>query len=210
MPTLLHLDSSSRGAASISRDLTRAFAEAWKVAHPDGEIITRDLLATPVPYVDEKWVAGAFSLLPATAEQRQALAVSDELIAELKAADHYVFGVPMYNFGIPAVFKAYIDQITRLGKTVLLAPGNISVGLLRGKKATVVLACGGTYGPESVLAPCNFVEPYLRTIFGFLGVKDITFFTADHASDVTFGKIDAESYLQPLREQIRLHARQHF
>lgn len=203
MPTLLHIDSSSRGEQSISRQLTRAFAEAWQATRPGASVITRDLLAEPIPYIDETWAAGAFSFQPPTPAQQQALAFSDTLIAELKRADHYLFGVPMYNFGVPAVFKAYIDQITRLGQTVNLAPNGGAEGLLTGKKATVILACGGTYGPGSVLAPCNFVEPYLRTLFGFLGVTDMTFFTADKASEVTFGQLDRDTYLQPLIAQVQ-------
>ena len=112
MRTLLHIDSSPRGDRSISRQLTREFAVAWKEANPDGQVIYRDLRHDPVPLVTEAFIAAVYAPPEARSpELRAAIAVSDQLISELQTAIDYVFGVPMYNFSVPAGFKAYIDQI---------------------------------------------------------------------------------------------------
>ena len=118
MPTLLHLDASPRGDRSISRQLTRDFAAAWKQTHPEGQIIYRDLGHDPVPLVTETFIAAVYTPPEARSpELRATVATSDQLISELKAATEYVFGVPMYNFSVPAGFKAYIDQIVIPGRT---------------------------------------------------------------------------------------------
>jgi FMN-dependent NADH-azoreductase len=111
MKTLLHIDSSPRGERSHSRQLTAQFARAWRSANPDGTVVHRELGLTPVPLVSEDWIAAAFSN-PAdrTSAQSAAIAVSDELVDELVAADEVVIGAPMYNFGVTASLKAWIDQ----------------------------------------------------------------------------------------------------
>src|ERR1700684_4580163 len=103
MPTLLQIDASPRGDYSISRRLTAAFADAWKDKHPDGKVITRDLTKTNLTFVDLDWIAGAYSAPQKhTPEHKKALAISDELIAELLSADEIVLGTPMFNFAVPA------------------------------------------------------------------------------------------------------------
>jgi len=199
MSTLLHIDSSPRASRSITRKLTHDFAEAWAAAHPGSHIIYRDLGHQSIPFVTEEWVAGAFSHEALTPEQQRVFAVSDELIAELKQADHYVFGVPMFNFNVPAVFKAYIDQISRFGQTVQFAAGGGIEGLLKGKKATVIITSGGIYREGYPSAPLNFIEPYMRAILGFLGVTAVDFVIADGVNDVNFGKLDRDTYLKPIR-----------
>src|SRR5262245_53695246 len=146
MPTLLRIDSSPLGGdASTSRKLTAEFVERWKEAHPDGDVITRDLATAEPPLVTAEWIGAAYSpeasLSP---RQREVLTPSNELIAELLTADEYVLGVPMYNFSIPAVLKLWIDQIVRAGKTFSYESG-APAGLLRGKKATILIASGGFY-----------------------------------------------------------------
>ena len=107
MPTLLHLDSSPLGEASISRHLTSEFVDSWKLANPDGKVITRDLTKSGLVTIDAAWIGAAYTPEASrTAEQRQALALSDELLEELFAADEYVFGVPMHNFSIPGRLQA--------------------------------------------------------------------------------------------------------
>src|SRR5262249_47072461 len=109
MPTLLRIDSSAMGSdASISRHLTSQFVEHWLQANPGGRVIPRDLAETDLPLVTADWIGAAYSP-NLTPEQQEKLAVSNELIAELEAADEYVIGVPMYNFSIPAVLKLWID-----------------------------------------------------------------------------------------------------
>src|SRR5271154_5908213 len=117
MSTLLHLDSSPLGGASISRHLTGEFVANWKLANPNGKIITRDLTATAIPPVSGAWVGAAYTPEDArTPEQRELLALSDTFIDELSAAEEYVIGVPMHNFGVPSVLKLWIDQVARVGK----------------------------------------------------------------------------------------------
>ena len=122
MSHILHLDSSPRESRSISRALTKEFVSSWIQAHPQDTITYRDVGFSPIRPVDESWIAAAFSkseVLPP--ELTQALHLSDELITELVNADRYVFGIPMYNFSVPANFKAYIDQVVRVNRTFNLA-----------------------------------------------------------------------------------------
>ncbi len=203
MSTLLHLDSSPLGGASISRHLTGEFVVNWKLANPNGKIINRDLTATAIPPVSGAWVGAAYTPEDArTPEQRELLALSDTFIDELSAAEEYVIGVPMHNFGVPSVLKLWIDQIARVGKTFSYASG-APEGLLKGKKVTFVVASGGVYDEGTAMASYNFVVPYLRTVFGFLGVTDTNFVSASGAAAVMYGKIDRESFLQPHVESIR-------
>jgi len=134
MPTLLHLDSSPL-ESSISRELTREFVKTWQDAHPTGAVIHRDLAAdTPKP-VDASWIYSSYTPAASrTAEQRAALALSDELIAELERADEYVIGVAMHNFSIPSVLKLWVDQIARNGRT-FIANESERRGLLQGQKS---------------------------------------------------------------------------
>jgi FMN-dependent NADH-azoreductase len=196
MPTLLHLDSSPMGDHSVSRHMSATFAERWQQAHPGAEIITRDLTSTPLVPVTGAWVGAAYTPADArTAEQKQTLALSDTLVGELQAADEYVFGVPMHNFGVPSLFKEWIDQICRVGVTFSYADGTPK-GLLTGKKLTVLIAAGGTYDAGTATAGLNFVEPYIKGVFGFLGVTDISFHTAGGAASLNYG-VDRGDFLKP-------------
>jgi FMN-dependent NADH-azoreductase len=202
MPTLLHIDSSAAGDASISRHLTAQFTEKWLAANPTGTVITRDLTTMQIPPVTGAWIAARMTPADArTLEQKDLLALSDSLIADLKAADEYVFGVPMYNFGIPAILKLWIDQIARPGETFSYVNG-APEGLLTGKKATFVIASGGDYSPETAMASYNFTAPYLKAVFGFLGVTDTLLINAGGAMAVAFGKIDLPTFMQPHIESI--------
>jgi FMN-dependent NADH-azoreductase len=203
MSTLLHIDSSPRGERSISRRLTSDFASAWKQAHPQGKIIYRDLGHDPGPFVNETWIAAAYTPPDALSpELRAALAISNELIAELETASEYVFGVPMRNFSVPAAFKAYIDQVVRVGRTFAVDESGYK-GLLHGKKATVITCSGGAYRSGTPFAPYNYQEPWLRTILGFIGVTDVEVVVADGLAEVELGKRDREQYLKPIREQVQ-------
>ena len=203
MPTLLHIDSSPLGEASISRHLTNEFVQNWKLANPNGKVVTRDLTTTTIPPVSAAWVGAAFTPQDALAPaQKDLLALSDTLVAELFAADEYVFGVPMHNFSVPSTLKLWIDQIARVNKTFSYATGT-PVGLLTGKKATVLIASGGVYDAGTAMASYNFVEPYLRTVLGFLGVTETSFLAAGGASAVNYGKIDRQTFLQPHVDSIR-------
>ena len=206
MTTLLKVDSSPMGERSISRKLTAQFATSWRKAHPEGVVVSRDLTTTDLPIVNGFWVGAAYT--PADArnpEQREALAVSDALIAELKLADEYVFGVPMHNFSIPSSLKLWIDQVARVGKTFSYGAEGPK-GLLIGKKATLLVASGGVYEHGSAMASLNFVTPYLRAVFGFLGVTDVTIIAAEGTAQLMRGQVDPQTFLAPSLEKVHSHA----
>jgi FMN-dependent NADH-azoreductase len=205
MSTLLHIDSSPLYGRSVSRQLTGAFVSQWKSSHPDGKVIDRDVNATPIPPVNAEWVGAAYTPEDArTPQQRELLALSDKLIAELENADEYVFGVPMHNFGVPSVLKLWIDQISRAGRTFSYADGTPK-GLLTGKKATFIIATGGIYDPQTQMASFNFVEPYLRSVFGFLGVRDVTVLTAGGTAALNYGQ-DRDAFLAPHLQAVQSYA----
>ncbi len=206
MATLLKLDSSPMGERSISRKLTTQFADSWLKSHPGGIVITRDLTTLSLPIVDGAWVGAAYTPAEArTPEQNKVLAVSEALIAELQQADEYVFGVPMHNFSIPSTLKLWIDQVVRAGRTFSYSSSG-PAGLLTGKKATLLIASGGIYDHGTALASLNFVTPYLRAVFGFIGIADLTVIAAEGTAQLMSGKVDPQSFLAPFLEKVQTHA----
>lgn len=205
MSTLLHIDSSPLYGRSVSRQLSAAFVERWKSLHPGATVMDRDLNANSLPPVSAEWIGAAYTPEDArTPEQKKVLALSDELLAELGRADEYVIGVPMHNFGVPSVLKLWIDQISRVGKTFSYDNGTPK-GLLVGKKATFIVATGGFYDPQTQMASFNFVEPYLRSLFGFFGVTDATFLSAGGTMALNHGQ-DRDAFLAPHLEAVESHA----
>ena len=206
MSTLVQFDSSPMGDYSVSRKLTAKFADTWLRAHPDGTIIRRDLSTLKLQSVDASWVAAAYTPEEArTKEQKQALAISDSLIADLQHGDEYVFGVPMHNFSIPSTLKLWIDQVARNGKTFRYT-ANGPTGLLSGKKATFLIASGGVYEQENGTHALNFVAPYLRAVFGFMGVTGVTIISAGGTSQLMTGKVEPHAFLAPFLEKVHAHA----
>jgi FMN-dependent NADH-azoreductase len=202
MPTLLHLDSSPL-ETSISRELTREFVKAWKDAHRDGTVIYRDLAAQAPKPLDTSWIHSSFTPEASrTPEQKAALAHSDQFIDELERANEYVIGVAMHNFSIPSTLKLWIDQIVRSGRTFSYGE-NGPKGLLEGKKATILAASGGVYEAGTPAGALNFVDPYLKTILGFIGVTDVNFVSAGGAAQIMTGAIDRDSFLKPTLERVR-------
>jgi FMN-dependent NADH-azoreductase len=203
MTKLLHIDCSPRGDRSHSRQLAHHFVTNWQQAYPEDFITYRDLGHQIIPPVTETWVAAAFSP-PAThtPELTDALQLSNELIGELSASDRYIFSVPMYNFGIPANFKAYIDQVCRVGQTFLAKPDGSYEGLLKDKKILVITARGGSFPPETPAAAFDFQAPYLRTVFGLMGVTDLTFVHAENLGQK--GEVREESLEQSRLDLQRL------
>jgi FMN-dependent NADH-azoreductase len=192
MPNLLSILASPRGDYSVSRKLTASFVEAWQVNHPDGTVTTRDLPTSNLPFVDLPWILGAYT--PAeqhSPEMAEAIAVSDELVAELLAADHIVIGTPMYNFMVPALLKAWIDHIVRIGKTFT----STYEGLAKGKKVTIILSSGSVFTPGSPFESYNAESPYLRQVLGFIGITDITFVLAGGTGAVSMGQRTLEDFL---------------
>src|SRR5882757_557377 len=176
---LLQIDSSARRTSSVSRQLTAKFAEEWKKSHPDGEVIQRDLSATALPLITDDWGATYLEDSQLTLAQRSYLSTSDQLIHELAAADTVVIGAPMYNFTIPSSLKAWIDQVVRLGKTIGYGP-NGPQGLLGKKKVVIITSRGSAYEKGTAREAFDFQEPYLRHIFGFIGLTDVTFIHAEN------------------------------
>ncbi|MEA5599081.1 FMN-dependent NADH-azoreductase [Rivularia sp. UHCC 0363] len=180
MAHLLHIDASPRGERSHSRRLTKDFINQWQQQHPHDTITYRDIGRHPVPHVDEAWIAAAFTPPEQhTPQLHEAIRLSDQLVDEFLAADVYLFGIPMYNFSIPSGFKAYIDQIVRVGRTVAFEPsdaGNAFRPLVLGKKMFIIEARGDSgFQPGGRYAQMNYHDPYLTTVFGFIGITDITF-----------------------------------
>ena len=175
---LLQIDSSAR-AGSVTRRLTTKFADEWSKSHPAGELIRRDLSATALPLITDDWNATHVEPSKLSPSQRSYLSTSDALIEEVLAADVIVIGAPMYNFAIPALLKAWIDQVVRIGKTVGYGP-NGPQGLLGNKKVFVVTARGGAYEKGTPREKFDFQEPYLRHIFGFIGLTNVTFIHAEN------------------------------
>jgi len=194
------------GERSISRKLTAAFAKTWSKTHPGGTVIARDLTAIDIAVINGEWVAAAYTPENGrTAEQKEILAVSDSLIADLQEADEYVIGVPMHNFSIPSTLKLWIDQVMRAGKTFEYGTG-VAKGLLPGKTATLLVASGGVYEHGTALAALNFVTPYLRTVLGFMGITDVNFIAAEGTSKLMSGDVDPQAFLAPSLERVHVQA----
>ncbi len=180
MKTLLVIDSSGRRTRSITRHLTARFAAGWSALYPSAEILSRDVGLTPPPPVNEKWIAAAFSDPAAhTKEMAEALALSETFIDEITQAQAIVIGAPVYNFGLPAQLKAYIDQIVRAGRTFAFDPTDAASPyrpLLTPKPVVIITAAGdGSMHPGGAMAHLNFLEPHLATVLGFIGLSDPMF-----------------------------------
>jgi FMN-dependent NADH-azoreductase len=203
MPTLLHIDSSLMGEASLSHRLTKEFVHQWRSANPHGRVISRDLAQTAIPVIDAAWVrANQTPKSSRTAEQNSLLALSTEFIQEMLDADEYVLGVPMYNWGPSSSFKLWLDQTLRFGETIVYTASGPK-GLLDRKRATFLITAGATYTPGSEGANLNYLEPWLRTYFGYLGVQEMHFLLADGAVSVLQGRVDREAFLAPHLETIQ-------
>jgi len=171
---VLRVDASARGEGSVSRQLADRMLRELNDRAPGLSVVRRDV-AAGLPFVDAAWV-GANLTEPDVrdAAQRQALAKSDELVAELMAADVLLIATPIYNFGVPASLKAWIDQVARARVTFRYTEHGPQ-GLLAGKKAYVLVATGGT----EVGSAIDFATPWLTFVLGFLGITDVEVIAAD-------------------------------
>jgi FMN-dependent NADH-azoreductase len=178
--TVLHIDSSARTNDSVSRDLS-----AKIVAKLGADSVIRRDLSTPLPQVTENWIGANFT--PADQRdpvQKDLLALSDQIVQEIKAADTIVIGLPIYNFSVPASLKAWIDLSCRAGVTFAYTE-NGPKGLLEGKRAIVAIASGGT----QVGSDADFASGYVRHILNFIGITNVEFVAADQLM------VDAETSL---------------
>ena len=188
---ILRIDGSARREGSVSRDLLDRITARFGT---DTKVVTRDL-ANALPLINEEWVGANFTPADArTDAQNTALELSDSLIGEIKAADVLVIGLPVYNFGVPAALKAWIDQISRAGVTFQYTE-NGPEGLLTGKRAIVAMASGGTQMGSEI----DFATGYLRFILGFIGITDVEFVNADRLAMDAEGSIaDAVAKVEAL------------
>jgi FMN-dependent NADH-azoreductase len=206
MSRLLKIDVSPRGDHSISRKLSNQFATEWQSNHVGGEIVTRDLATTKIPYVDLPWIAGAFTAPEQhTGDHKAALKLSDELIDELLAADEVVISTPMYNFNVPAALKAWIDHIVRLNKTFGFGTQGLK-GFVRGKKVTIIIASGSEYTAGSPMEAYNAQAPYLRVVLGFIGITDITIVHAGGTNRIAQGQVTTPVFLEQFAHEVDLAA----
>ncbi|QBG92455.1 FMN-dependent NADH-azoreductase [Xanthomonas oryzae] len=162
---LLHLDSSALGTTSISRELSAAIVAQQRRLYPEVEVTYRDLDRDPVPHLTAQTLAQTD---PAEA------AAAEAVMQQFLQAEVIVIGAPMYNFAIPSTLKAWIDRIAVAGRTFHYT-ANGPEGLAGGKRLIIASARGGVYAEPSN----DFQEPYLRQLFGFLGIDDITFVRAE-------------------------------
>ena len=183
---VLEVSASARINGSASRELSRNLIEALSDRHGDVHIERRDL-SEGIPFVDDGWIESNFTPAESrTDRHREALALSDSLVAEMQAADVIVIGVPMYNFNIPAALKAWIDMTARARLTFRYTE-NGPEGLLKGKKAYLVVATGGV----PVGSPVDFATPYLKHALGFVGITDVEIIAADRLNSQAEESMDA-------------------
>jgi FMN-dependent NADH-azoreductase len=203
MANLLKIDVSPRGDASYSRQLGETFLAEFQAAKPGSNVVTRDLAKNQPTYVDLQWIAGAFSPPDQlTEEHKAALKLSNDIIAEVQAADHILITTPMYNFQVPAVLKAWIDHLVRVGVTVNYT-ANGPEGQIHGKKVTVIVASAGDYPAGTPGAAYDLLTPYLKHIFAFVGLTDVTFLSAGGASGIQYGKISEDDWKKPFVEKAK-------
>ena len=185
--TILHIDASARREGSATRDLSDRIVKHLGA----GRIIRRDL-ASPLPLLTEDWITANFTPADQRDEtQRDQLALSDTLVNELQEADTIVVGLPIYNFSVPAAFKAWIDLVARAGLTFSYTE-NGPKGLLEGKRAVLAIASGGV----PVGSEVDFATNYAKHVLGFIGIHDVDVVAADQMA------LDAETTLAKAQKAV--------
>jgi len=175
MTNLLQINTSLFAAQGQSSQLADKFVAEWRARHADSRVTVRDLAKDAVPHLDASRF-GAFTT-PAEArspEQQAVIAYSDALIAELKAADVIVLGLPLYNFGVPSQLKAYFDHVARNGVSFRYTAQGPE-GLIKGKKVYVFATRGGLYAGTPLDTQTNYVRDFLR----FIGIEEVEFIYAE-------------------------------
>ena len=177
MSSILVLNSSVSGDASVSKPLVQNVVDRLLKVDPTANVVTRDIGAEPIPHLTGETFGGVRREDAVTEAEQAARALSDALIAEVEQADTIVIGAPMYNFGIPSTLKAWFDHVLRPGRAFRYSEAGPE-GLFKGKRAIVVAARGGLYssGPAKAF---DSQEPHLRTLLGFIGITDVTFVRAE-------------------------------
>jgi len=178
MTTILRIDASARTQRSLTRMLGDRFGENWKAQRPEDQVIFRDVGISPPPAISEEWIDAAHTPEEQrSATQREVVALSDTLIDELERADIVLIATPMYNYGMPASLKAWVDQVVRIDKTFTfdLARGDYPLEPVMSGKTMVLLTTSGEFGfaPGGVRQNMNHLDPHLRTFRHYLGVDEM-------------------------------------
>ncbi len=207
MASLLKIDVSPRGDHSVSRKLGNQFVAQFQQTNAGATVVTRDLATTTIPFVDLPWIGAAYTPEEArTPEHKTALKLGDEFIAEIMAADHILLTTPMYNFAVPAVLKAWIDHVVRVGVTFKVTPEGAYVGLIPGKKVTVIIASAGDYSAPP-MDGYNAEKSYLKQIFGFIGITDVSFLDAGGTYVLNSGKVSVDQFVEPFAGKLAAAAK---
>lgn len=199
MSELLLIQASPRGQHSVSRNMTERFVQEWRARHPNGNVVNRDLSDTALKFVDAAWLQAYFTPPSQhSAEMIQTLSLSDALVAELLAADHLVIATPVYNYNVPASLKSWIDHIVRKGLTL----GHDGKGLVTGKKATVLIASGGSYQEGSPIRDRDIASQYLRLVLSVIGITDVTFVAGGGAKAVDLREETMADFVEKLAPEL--------
>lgn len=200
MTNLLVIEASPRGKGSVSRNMAAEYVDAWRRANPNGKVIQRDLTSTPLKFTDAPWLAAYFTPPDKqSTEMKDALKLSDQLVAELVAADVVVIGTPVYNYNVPSALKAWFDHVVRKGITL----GFSGEGLLKGKRCTILLASGGVYTEGSPIRDRDIATQWLRLILNVLGIENIEFVAAGGTKVIDLGEQSRADYMAPIIPLIR-------
>ncbi|UCI22322.1 FMN-dependent NADH-azoreductase [Mesorhizobium sp. B2-1-8] len=175
---LLHVDSSILGPGSVSRSLSADVVAAFAAKHPTIAVTYRDLVSAPIDHLTAAHLAVMNGAVPTDASLSADIGAGNTAMEEFLDADIIVVGAPMYNFGIPSQLKAWIDRLAVAGKTFRYT-SNGPEGLAGAKKVVIVSSRGGFFGPGSSAAAFDHQETYLQALFGFLGVRDLSFIRAE-------------------------------
>ena len=199
MNKLLVVQTSPRGDQSVSRQMTERFLTAWRAANPEAQIVHRDLVDTGISFVTAPWLQAYFTPPPEQSPaMKEELRLSDELVTELHMADYLVISTPVYNYNVPASLKAWVDHIVRKGATL----GFDGRGLVKGKKATLLMASGGVYTEGSPIRDRDIATQYLRLILGVIGIEDVTVVAGGGAKAVDLREQTMDGFVTALQPQI--------
>lgn len=207
MAKLLHISASPRGARSWSLRAAEAFLEAYRSLHPSDEIVQLDLATAALPAFDGPIIQAKYNIMhgqKSSPAEREAWRTVETVIETFKAADKYVFSLPMWNFGVPYRLKHYFDVIVQPSYTVAFDPATGYTGLVTGRPVAAIYARGGEYASPDAAA-LDFQKPYLETILGFIGLTDVRSIVVEPT--LAGGPQKAEEQLRQAVERARELAR---
>ena len=176
MAKILYIEASPRKERSSSIEVAHTFLQEYKNSHPNDEIVTLDLWEKQLPAMNEEAVNARFSIMrqgEPTESQKKIWHSIEEVIAQFTCADKYIFSIPMWNFGIPYVLKHYLDVIMQPGYTFSFSEEKGFEGLIKNKKALIILARGGSYPQHSPTASFDMQKKYMELALGFMGLTTL-------------------------------------